>query len=137
MPRRMSALRSSKSESGFISEARRGCHAIAHAQATARLRLRKSRRMNCGCPNCSMLCWIDSHELPLGSIPPVAPVLAISVTGLAPNAAEHNTLRKAMTTTTPTVRSARERWRLKQKRCAGIVYLFLTKTKFQHDQAAV
>src|SRR6266496_4279282 len=64
MPRMMSALRSSKSESGFISEERRGCHAIAHAQPTARLRLRKSRRMNSGCPNCWILCWIDSSSGP-------------------------------------------------------------------------
>src|SRR6266436_5777129 len=133
----MSALRSSKSESGSISEERRGCHAIAHAQPTARVRLRKSRRMNCGCPNCSMLSWIETHELPLGSIPPVAPALAISCAGLAPNAAEDNTLARAMTAMTTIVRSARAGWRLGQKRCPGIVYLFLTKTKFPPDQAAV
>ena len=87
-PRSMSALRSSKSLSGSRSDARRGCHAIAKAQPTAKLRLRKSRRMNEGWANCSTLFSIDSHEFPLGSIPPPAPALAISSAGLAPNAAE-------------------------------------------------
>src|SRR5438128_10667547 len=62
---------------------------------------------------------MDSHELPLGSIPPVAPVFAISAAGLAPNAAEHNTTRKAITTTTRRVDSARPRWRF--NRCVGMV----------------
>src|SRR5206468_2734935 len=113
------------------------CHAIAYAQTTARPRLRNSRRMNSGCPNCSTLFSIDSHELPLGSIPPVAPALAISSAGLAPNAAEDNKLTKAMTTTIPTVRSARPKWRLKQKKCTGIIYGFLTNTNFPPDHAAV
>ena len=33
--------------------------------------------MKSGWANCSTLFWIDTHELPLGSIPPVAPALAI------------------------------------------------------------
>src|SRR5947208_784071 len=136
-PRSMSALRSSKSLSGSRSDARRGCHAIANAQPTARVRLRKSRSINEGCANCSRLCSIDTHELPLGSIPPVAPALAISCAGLAPNAAEDNTLTRAMTATAAIERSAHPGWRLKQKRCAGIVYWFLTKTNFPPDHAAV
>ena len=63
-------------------EVRRGCHAIAYAQPTARLRLRNSRRMNSGCPNCSTLCWIDTHEFPFGSIPPVAPVFSYLFRGI-------------------------------------------------------
>ena len=120
-PRSMSALRSSKiPQVDPASDARRGCHAIANAQPTARVRLRKSRRMNDGCPNCSTLFWIDTHELPLGSMPPVAPALAISSAGLAPNAAEDNKLTKAMPIMALTVRSARPGWRLEQKRCDGI-----------------
>src|SRR3954468_21656228 len=92
-PRSMSALRSSKSLSGSRSDARRGCHAIANAQPTAKVRLRKSRRMNEGWANCSTLLWIDTHELPFGSTPPVAPALAISSAGLAPNAAEEHKLK--------------------------------------------
>ena len=80
--------------SGSRSDARRGCHAIANAQPTARVRLRKSRRMNEGWANCSRLFSIDSHELPLGSIPPPAEALAISSAGLAPNAAEDKTTEK-------------------------------------------
>ena len=71
------------------------------------LRLRKSRRMNVGWANCSTLFSIDTHELPFGSIPPVAPALAISSAGLAPNAAEDNTHTRAMTATTAIARSAR------------------------------
>src|SRR5436309_7074055 len=126
-PRSISALRSSRSASGSASEARRGCHAIAYAQPTARLRLRKSRRMNSGCPNCSTLYWIDTHELPLGSIPPVDPALANSSAGLAPIAAEDKTLKMPMTAMTLTLRSAHPRWRSEQKRRAGILYGFLTK----------
>ena len=114
-PRSMSALRSSKSASGSRSDARRGCHAIANAQPTARLRLRKSRRMNEGWANCSTLFSIDSHELPFGSIPPVAPALAISSAGLAPNAAEDKTHTRAMTATTAIARSARLRWRFEKR----------------------
>src|SRR5207249_6184359 len=125
------------SDSGSMIEARRGCHAIAYAQPTARLRLRKSRRMNSGCPNCWILCWIDTHELPFGSIPPVAPALAISSAGLAPNAAMDKTLTSAMTATIAIARRAHPRLRLGQKRCRGIVYGFLAKTKFPPDQAAV
>ena len=70
-PRRMSVLRSSRSDSGSMSDERRGCHAIIQAQPTARVKLRKSRRRKSGWANCWMLCWIDSHELPCGSVPPV------------------------------------------------------------------
>src|SRR4029077_1990656 len=114
-PRSMSALRSSKSASGSRSDARRGCHAIAYAQPTAKLRLRKSRRMNVGWANCSTLFSIDSHEFPLGSIPPPAPALAISSAGLAPNAAEDKTLTRAMTATTAIARSAHPRWRFEER----------------------
>jgi hypothetical protein len=93
--------------------------------------------MNEGCANCSTLFSIDSHEFPLGSIPPPAPAFAISSAGLAPNAAGDKKPRKAMTTTIPTVRSAHPRWRLMQKKRTGILYGFLTKTKFPPDQAAV
>src|SRR5206468_8551261 len=117
--------------------ARRGCHAIAYAQPTARLRLRNSRRMNSGCPNCSTLFWIDTHELPFGSMPPVAPDLAISSAGLAPSAAEDNKLTKAMPIMALTIRSARPKWGFDQKRCSSIVYGFLTKTNFPPDHAAV
>ena len=115
-PRSIRALRSSRSASGSASEARRGCHAITHAQPTAKMRLRKRRKMKSGCPNCSTLCWIDTHELPLGSMPPVCPILASSSAGLAPNAVEDKTTRKAMTIKTLTVRSVCPRWRLEHKR---------------------
>ena len=101
--------------SGSRIDARRGCHAIAKAQPTARVRLRKSRRMNEGWANCSTLFSIDSHELPLGSIPPPAPALAISSAGLAPNAAEDKTHTRAMTATTAIARSARPRWRFEER----------------------
>src|SRR5262245_18485361 len=119
----MSALRSSKSLSGSRSEARRGCHAIANAQPTARVRLRKSLSINEGCANCSILFWMENHELPLGSIPPVAPAFAISSAGLAPNAAEEKKPRKAMTIT---ILSACQRWKLEQRRCASFTQLELT-----------
>src|SRR5262249_53590163 len=108
-PSSTSALRSSKSVSGSRSDARRGCHAIANAQPTASVRLRKSRRMNEGWPNCSRLWPIDTHELPLGSIPPAAPALAISSAGFAPSAADDNKVTKPMTTTTASARSVRPR----------------------------
>ena len=111
----MSALRSSKSLSGSRSDARRGCHAIAKAQPTAKLRLRKSRRMNEGWANCSTLFSIDSHEFPLGSIPPPAPALAISSAGLAPNAADDKTHTRAMTATAAIARGARLKWRFEDR----------------------
>jgi hypothetical protein len=52
------------------------------------------------------------QELPLGSIPPVAPALAISSAGFAPNAAEDEKPRKAMTTMILARFSARLRRRL-------------------------
>ena len=67
--------------------------------------------MNEGWANCSTLFWIDTHELPLGSIPPVAPALAISSAGFAPNAAEDKTTRKAMRIKILTVRNVCPRWR--------------------------
>src|SRR4029077_13594068 len=97
------------------SDARRGCHAIAKAHPTAKLRLRKSRRMNEGWANCSRLFSIDSHELPFGSIPPPAPALAISSAGLAPNAAEDKTQTRAMTATAAIARSARPRWGFEER----------------------
>jgi hypothetical protein len=81
--------------------------------------------MKSGCANCSTLFSIDTHELPLGSIPPVAPALAISSAGFAPNATDDKTARKAMIITIPTVRSARLGWRLSQKRCAGSMQMEL------------
>src|SRR5262249_29699150 len=84
----------------------------ANAQPTARVRLRKSRRINEGCANCSMLFSIDTHESPFGSIPPVAPALAISSAGFAPSTAEHEKVRKAMAITILATRSARRRRRL-------------------------
>jgi hypothetical protein len=72
--------------------------------------------MNEGCANCSRLCSIDSHESPLGSIPPVAPAFAISSAGFAPHAADDNKLIRAMPTTAMTVRSARPGWRFDHKR---------------------
>jgi hypothetical protein len=72
-----------------------------------------------------MLCWIDTHELPLGSIPPVAPALAISSAGLAPNAAEDNTLTRAITATATIARSARPKWRFDLKRRDGIPEMVL------------
>ena len=99
-----------------MSDERRGCHAITQAQATARLKLRKSRSMNSGWPNCWTLCWIDSHELPCGSVPPVvAPVLNISSAGLAPNAAADSMPMSATTATAPMMPSARPRWRPERK----------------------
>jgi hypothetical protein len=115
-PRSTSAFRSSKSLSGSRSDARRGCHAIVNAQPTARVRLRKSRSMNDGCANCSRLCSIDSHEFPLGSIPPVAPAFAISSAGFAPHAADDNKLTKATPTMALAVRSALPGWRFDHKR---------------------
>jgi hypothetical protein len=79
--------------------------------------------MNEGWANCSTLFCIDTHELPFGSTPPVAPALAISSAGLAPNAAEENKLTIAMPTIALTVRSVRRRWRLDQKRCDRMVEL--------------
>ena len=125
-PRSTSAFRSSKSLSGSRSDARRGCHAIANAQPTARARLRKSRRMKSGCANCSTLFSIETHELPLGSIPPVAPALAISSAGLAPNAAEHESPRKATKAIMLAIRSTCVRRRLEQQRCASFTQLELT-----------
>ena len=59
-----------------------------------------------------MLCWIDSHELPCGSVPPVvAPVLNISSAGLAPNAVTDNMPISAMTAMVPTMPSTRPKWR--------------------------
>ena len=79
--------------------------------------------MNEGWANCSRLFSIDTHELPFGSIPPVAPALAISSAGLAPNAAEDKRHTKAMTTMNCDARSARPRWRF-EKRCANQELLF-------------
>src|SRR5262249_23728125 len=120
------ALRSSKSASGSRREARRGCHAIANAQPTARARLRKSRRMNEGWANCSRLWPIDIHESPFDSIPPVAAALAISSAGLAPNAAEDKKPKEAITIMILAKRSARPRRRLEQQRCASFTQVELT-----------
>jgi hypothetical protein len=85
-----------------------------------------------------MLCWIDTHELPLGSIPPLVPALAISAAGLAPNAADDRTVINARTVTAAMMANARLTRRLLEKeRGAGIVYWFLTKTNFPPDHAAV
>src|SRR4030095_2658196 len=125
-PSSMRALRSSKSFSGSRSDARRGCHAIAKAQPTARVRLRKSRSINEGCANCSRLFSIDSHELPLGSTPPPAPALAISSAGLLPKTVEENKPRKAMTTMMLAIRSARVTRKLEEQRCASFTQVELT-----------
>ena len=125
-PRSTSALRSSKSASGSRSDARRGCHAIAKAQPTAKLRLRKSRRMNVGWANCSTLFSIEYHEFPFGSIPPVAPALAISCAGLAPNAAEDRKPRKAIRSMILAMRSARRKRRLNQQPCANFTLAEMT-----------
>src|SRR5262249_15963288 len=123
-PRSISALRSSRSASGSTSDARRGCHAITHAQPTAKSRLRKRRNIKSGCPNCSTLCWIETQELPLGSMPLLFPILASSSAGLAPKATEHNMPAKAITTTTPTIRSVDSKRRLNEKKCAGFIYSY-------------
>jgi hypothetical protein len=51
--------------------------------------------------------------------------LAISSAGLAPNAAEHNTLTRAITATATIARSARPKWRFDLKRRDGIPEMVL------------
>src|SRR5262249_17282049 len=71
--------------------------AIAYAHPNARVRLRNNRKIKEGCANCSTLFWIDTHEFPLGSIPPVAPALAISSAGFAPNATDEIPIKSVIT----------------------------------------
>src|SRR6476660_1392684 len=86
--------------------------------------------MNEGWANCSRLFSIDTHELPFGSIPPVAPALAISSAGLAPNAAEDKTLTRAMTATTAIARSARTRWRFEARPIRITFGVFISRSSY-------
>jgi hypothetical protein len=86
--------------------------------------------MNEGWANCSILFCIDTHELPFGSIPPVAPALAISSAGLAPNAAEDNTHTSAMITTAAIARSARLRRRLEKYPIRMAFDLFISRWSY-------
>ena len=100
---------------------RRGCHATTHAQATAKVKLRKSRSMNSGCKNCSRLCCMESHESTCGSKPPPIFCLAISSMGLAPNAAGgsmHASALKAARTMVPNVNPM---WRPVRRWCNDIM----------------